>query len=214
MALKRGIYVLGCGSHSKQVMDSFRAIGIPIRGMFDDMKEGVFRGVPILGKISDVKKMVPRYAPLFCAVGDNGARKKIMEQYDDNDWPNCIHPTADVSESVRMERGNYVGMQAMLLPDTTIGSGNIFNCVSLTGHDVSVGNYNHFSGYSLVTSYGGVKDLNFIGLHGCLTPGVWLGSHCIVGAGTIVLKSYGDRVKLVGNPAREIPYSEKWTKSG
>ena len=42
-----------------------------------------------------------------------------------------------------------------------------------------------------------------------ILPGVTLGDNVVVGAGSVVTKSYGDNVVLAGNPARIIKELDK-----
>ena len=47
-----------------------------------------------------------------------------------------------------------------------------------------------------------IGDYCWIGANAIILPGVTLGKHVIVAAGSVVTKSYGDNVVLAGNPAR------------
>jgi len=56
----------------------------------------------------------------------------------------------------------------------------------------------------------------FIGLRAAIMPGVELGHNCIVGAGSVVTRSYPAFSVLVGNPARLVkrydPQTRKWAR--
>jgi acetyltransferase-like isoleucine patch superfamily enzyme len=49
-----------------------------------------------------------------------------------------------------------------------------------------------------------IGDNCWIGMNAVILPGVELGEHVIVGAGSIVTRSFGPNCMIVGNPARVI----------
>lgn len=57
----------------------------------------------------------------------------------------------------------------------------------------------------------------WIGEKVCVLPGVFIGDNCIIGAGSIVTKSFPENVIIAGNPAKVIKYynnkTNRWCRS-
>ena len=62
-----------------------------------------------------------------------------------------------------------------------------------------------------------IADDVWIGANSVITPGVTLGKHCIIGAGSVVTKNIPEFTVAVGNPAKVIkrynPETETWEKA-
>lgn len=91
--------------------------------------------------------------------------------------------------------------------DVTISEGVVF----LT-HDNSVIKDRNRVGTDLVGKIT-IGDNCFIGCNTIILPGVFLGDGVIVGAGSVVTKSfYGKSVIIAGNPAKIISYTDEFFK--
>ncbi len=51
-----------------------------------------------------------------------------------------------------------------------------------------------------------IEDECFIGANVCILNGVKLGKHCVVGANSVVTKSFPDFSVIAGNPAKILKY--------
>jgi hypothetical protein len=72
-----GIYLIGAGSHSKQIYDVLLLRGIKVLGIFDDGKD-VFYEHKIMGKIDEVYKL-DKTVTLFCGIGDNTSKLSYFD---------------------------------------------------------------------------------------------------------------------------------------
>ena len=108
-----------------------------------------------------------------------------------------IDPTAEFSLSATFDRtfpkGVHVGAHSYVAFDARI----------LT-HDMTRGLYLH-------TRAG---QNCFIGGRSLILPGVEIGDHCVVGAGSVVTKSVPPRTLVAGNPARVLQSDIEVTRYG
>jgi sugar O-acyltransferase (sialic acid O-acetyltransferase NeuD family) len=202
--LLRGVYIVGGGGFSKQVVDSFVQRGIQINGIFDDNKKGVFyHKYPIVGTIKDIHNY-DLSINLFCGIGDNQTRKQIVTELNKYTFVNCIHPLSFVSDTVLMGCGNYVGPFSTLIADSRIGDHNFFNDMSLIGHDVKIGNFNHLAPH---TALGGFVELGseiLVGTNATILPKIKVRDKAIIGAGAVVTQNVMEKCTVVGNPAKNL----------
>ena len=130
--------IIGAGGHGKVVADIAVACGYTDIAFLDQSwPERTRNGAwPIVGKHDSE-------GPLFCAVGDNETRAKIMQGQ--GTMPCLIHSSAILSPSARCGAGTAVMAGSIINADTQIGSGVILNTGSSVDHDCMVSDFAHIS---------------------------------------------------------------------
>ena len=201
------VYILGAGGHSKQVIDILLEQDSQYRvaGVFDDAKEVgslYYRGVVVLGDSRAAQKYLDAdsAALVFCGIGDNATRKRVVRQFDRARFVNVVAPNACVSPTVVVGRGNYIGRFVCVSADTCLGDFNILNDGCCVTHDVYLGHFNHVCPHAVLGGGVCVGDVNLIGTGATVNPRVCVGSYNKIGSGAAVVKDIGIAATVVGVP--------------
>lgn len=193
------VVLIGAGGFCQQVIDAFETRRIKIKGLLDDNRNDDLLGYPILGKTDDY---VITTEKLFCAIGNVATRMRLFENYPDN-WVNCIHPAANLSEHAEIGVGNYIGPGACVMPGAHLGNNNILDPLCVVSHDVTIGNHNHIAAHACLLGRVTIGDCNLIGANSTILPDLFLRNNNILGAGGVLTRSTTNDKTLVGIPARE-----------
>jgi len=110
----------------------------------------------------------------------------------------------EVGDDVYVGFGSYLGNGPIRLEDEVL----IGNHVSITAaNHLRKGNSYRFGGSEMDGII--VGRGSWIAAHACITAGVSIGEGCLVAAGAVVTKSFGDNLLIAGVPARAIGAADK-----
>ena len=200
------VYLIGAGGHAKQVADVFLDSGYEILGAYDDTKAGIFyRGIPIIGTLTDLDSYsgsMKDEIPLFCTIGDNPTRQRIVNRYPELKWANCISPQAYISPTVTLGKGNYIGVHARLLSETKVGDFNIINDGATLTHDNTLGDFNHIAPNASLGGRVRIGNLNLIGTNATLNPDTMIRDQITIGSGSVVIRPCLQAGTYIGVPSR------------
>lgn len=115
---------------------------------------------------------------------------------------------ADVSMFIEIGDFSELGTRCMIHSDVTLGKNVIM------GPDVKIYSRNHtFESLTIPIQFQGkttkptfIGNDVWIGANVIILPGVTVGNHCILAAGSIVTKNIPDYAIVGGNPAKVIKY--------
>ena len=197
------MYLYGASGHAKVIIDSLKASGKQIFGIFDDNLEvkqllefevsGPFDG-DRLGK-----------EELIISVGLNNIRKKIVENLPKTiRYGIAIHPSAIISENATIGFGTVVMQGAVIQSSVSIGSHCIINTTASVDHDCIIDDYVHISPNATLCGNVSVGEGSQIGSGAVVIPGIKIGRWSLVAAGAVVMKNVPDNVLVIGNPARVV----------
>ena len=137
-------------------------------------------------------------------IGDNFCRRRISDLCGRLNVRvlTAVHPSATVSPSARISTGAVILANAVVNADATIGAGAIINTAAIVEHDCYVGTFVHLSPKTTLGGGARVDDLSWLGIGSIVLPGIKIGRESIIGAGATVIHDVGDRIVVVGTPAR------------
>lgn len=193
------MYLYGASGHAKVIIDIVNAMGQSVDGLFDDDE-----AVSSLSGVA-VKHQWSGEGPMIVSIGNNRIRKKVVERLK-GVFAKAIHPSAVLSPTVSVADGTVIMPGAVVNADANIGRHCIINTSASVDHDCSIDDYVHISPHA--TLCGGVKvgEGTWVGAGAVVIPGIHIGKWCTIGAGAVVIRDVPDNMKVVGNPAQEIPF--------
>lgn len=196
------LVIIGASGHGEVCAEIAEQMGIYDSIVFldDDMNKVKCLNFDVIGKVSDFEKYSD--SDFFVAIGDNKIRKDISEKV-----PNLvtlIHPKAVISNSTVIEKGCVIMANAVINANCYIGEGCIVNTGSSIDHDCKLDSNVHISPGAHIGGSCIIGSGCWVGLGANLVNNISVGMYSVIGAGTVVIKSLGDNVKVAGNPARSL----------
>jgi len=198
----KSIAIIGAGGHSKVIIDLIRELNeYNVVGIYDDTQTGYFVGIKILGKISEIDKSIENY---IIAIGNNNVRKDIYEKNKHLNWCTLIHPKSIISKTATIEHGTVILAGVVIQTEVHIGKHCIINTNCNIDHECKINNYCSICPGVTICGQIYIDELSFIGANSTIIQGIRIGSNCVIGAGSVIIKNVDNNSKIVGNPGRTI----------
>ena len=208
MTRPRSAYVIGAGGHGKVVIRLLQDLGYTVAAVFDDDPrrwERPLLGIPVLGPVARIADH--RRLPAVVAVGDNAARRRIVDWYP-LEWLTAVHPLAMVDPSVRVGRGTVVLARAVVQVDSRLGEHVIINTAASVDHDCQVGDYAHLAPGVHLAGEVTVGDGALMGIGAVALPRITIGARTTIGAGAALVSDLPADVVAAGVPAKVVKFKE------
>ena len=213
----KDIAIYGAGGFGREVACLIRMINeskeVPewnLIGFFDDNSS--LQGTQneygtVIGGIDELNKW---HTPIdiVISVGSPNAVKTIVNKISNPlvEFPNIVAPSVIFldKKNVKMGKGNILCTNCTVSCNVTIGDFNLFTGYIPIGHDAEIGNYNVIM--PSVNISGGVKmgDCNFMGVQSVVLQFIKIGNHVRIGANSVVTRHTIDGLLYMGNPAKKI----------
>ena len=211
--MKNKLLIFGSSGHSSVVIDAVEKSGdYEIAGLLDDFRKPGEKTLDyaVLGDTHDLPALLDQHknCHFFVAIGDNWTRSliasKIRALKKDIVFATIIHPSAQIGRNVKIGQGSVVMAGVVLNSGSVIGRGCIVNTLAGIDHDCALGDYASIAPNAVLGGNVVVEEHSAVSIGATIKQGVKIGQHTVVGAGSVVLKDFGDRLTVYGAPARII----------
>lgn len=113
-----------------------------------------------------------------------------------------VHPTSRVPKSCKLGYGVFIGPGVIMGSDCFIGNHVTINRGVIIGHDVVLKDFVNVSPGANIAGMVTVGKRTYVAMGAKILDTKHIGEDCIVGAGAVVTKNFGDKVQLIGMPAK------------
>jgi sugar O-acyltransferase (sialic acid O-acetyltransferase NeuD family) len=174
--MENKIVIIGAGGHAKVVADAVIKQGqYVIAGFADDAKPlntVINKRFSVIAKTNEIKKIAGAADYFVIAIGNNKTRSELFELFMDKMKPaTIIHPSAVISENVKIGEGTVILANAVINEDSEIGNNCIINSMALIDHETKIGDNVHISQGSIVGSNCDIKPFYSTDLGECIDSG-------------------------------------------
>lgn len=204
------LLLIGGGAHARSIIDMLRSQGgVNVVGVVNAYapRESHILDVPVLGDLSELASMVvglPQHAVL--AIDDNGGRmnaaQRVTSLMPGIRFPSLVHSKAMVGGGVTIGQGSVVMGGAFVEVGTVIGEHVIIGANCSIGPGSSLGGFVTVHAGACIAESCHIGSGCSIGMNASLVKRMIIGTHSVVGPGSVVLESVPDLHVAVGSPAR------------
>ncbi|WP_411972660.1 acetyltransferase [Sphingobacterium sp. Lzh-3] len=198
------MYLFGAGGHSKVIAEIAESNKLKIDGFLverfieTDLNRSTLLGYEIFNNWSEEAFEV------IIAIGDNGVRKRIVNENKTFIYPKLIHPNTHISERSILGNGSVIMAGVTINVDVNVGEHCIINTNASVDHDCIIEDYVHLSPNVALAGNVRVGEGTHIGIGACVIQGVTIGKWVKIGAGAVIIRDVPDGCTVVGNPGRII----------
>jgi sugar O-acyltransferase (sialic acid O-acetyltransferase NeuD family) len=211
--MNKKLLLIGGGGHCKSVLDSLLPINQYSEIGIIDKKENIAKtilGIPIIGSDDDLLELYKEgYHYAFVTVGSVNVPKlrvKLFKMIEEIGYEisNIVDLSANISNSIKIEKGVFVGKNVVINVGSSIGKGTIINTASIIEHDCVIGQFSHIAPGAVLCGEVQVGSNTHIGAKSVIKQQVKIGSNTIIGMGSVVLHDVADHLLAYGNPCKVV----------
>ncbi|MFA6230595.1 MAG: acetyltransferase [Rhodanobacter sp.] len=203
--MRNGIVVIGGGGHAKVCVELLRAMGeIVDYCIGGEDSADACAGVPVLKGDEHIERLREiGYQEAFVAIGCNRLRERLAALAVGQGYRlvNAVSPGASISPSARLGLGVAIMAGVVINADATISDLAIINTGATIDHDCHIGRAAHIAPQCGLAGNVTVGAGSFLGIGCKVIPGLSIGEHATLGAGSVVISHIPASVIAVGVPA-------------
>jgi len=202
--------VIGAGGHAKVVISALKATNQEVLFITDKDKSlsgTKILGVPVVQDDECIFSHSPKKVRLYLGVGTSTScfhRKTIWNKFLHSGYSAgiVIHPSAAVSEDVKIDHGSQIMAHATIQPGCHIKAFSIINTGAQIDHDCTIEAFSHIGPGAILCGQVKINEAAFIGAGATIIPSISIGSKSVIGAGSAVIHDIPASTKVGGNPAK------------
>lgn len=197
---KPKILLIGGGGHCKSCIDVIEQEGrFAIAGIIDlpEKKDQKILGYPVIGTDDDLPHLAAEYKYFLITLGQiksPDTRIALFEKIRSlgGTFPVIISPLAYVSKHATVEQGTIVMHKALVNTGAAVGKNCIINTRALIEHDAVIRDHCHIATNAVINGGCKVGEGSFFGSTALAREYIEIGTRCVVGAGSKVMKNIAD----------------------
>lgn len=209
--MKKNCAIIGAGAYG-QVYTRYLAEEYTIMGFFDSdpaLLAKEINGYPVLGNVDQIHDYIAKNpgTAVFVPLGDNKRRVELLTDFDNRgyDIPSFIHHSVFKDRDMKHGKALYILPHTNIMPFTTIGDFCMISMGVNIAHHVNIHDGCFFSQGCNIGASMQIHDKAYCGIGSTVMTGVKsLGTQCMIGAGTVVIRDVADKAVIVGNPGKQI----------
>jgi len=181
---------------------------IVIKGFLDSKKDALegLRGnfPPII--CSPEEYTIQLDDVFFVAMGDSKWRKHYAEMIASKGghFYTYISPYANVLETAEIGEGSFISRWCSISDNVIIGKNVIIHGLCTLGHDAIVKDYGTLLTDVFLGGGAVVGECSQMSPKSMIVPHKKIGNNVVVGAGSVVMRNFGDDISVFGNPAKKL----------
>lgn len=204
--MKPDIILVGGGGHCRSCIDVIEQEGrFAIAGIIDlpEKQHRKILNYPVIGTDDDLPRLTAKYDYFLITLGQIKSPDRRVALFQaikslGGTFPVIISPLAYVSKHATVDEGTIVMHKALVNAGAAIGKNCIVNTRALIEHDAKIRNYCHIATNAVINGGCFVGEGTFFGSMAMARECIEIGSRCVAGAGSRVMKNIANNETYTG----------------